>query len=145
MRLTAIISFLIILSLSGPRSVEAAKKFVSKGTTTVRTGRSSGGCLPVAVRYRPDKRALNFSFSNFSGISSVSYVFQYETSGISQGAAGSITALNSPGQSRELLFGTCSTSVCTYHAGLKNAKLTFTANYSNGRTASKVYRVKTYF
>ena len=127
------------------KPVAAAKKFVPKGTATVKTGKSGGTGIPVSVSYRADKRALNFHFTNFSVISSVSYVFQYETNGNSQGAAGSITSSNSPTQSRELLFGTCSTSVCTYHTGIKNAKLTFTANYTNGKKATKVFRVKTYF
>jgi len=140
----AVISIILFLSVFvSIKPVEAAKKFVAKGTTA--SAGSRGGGLPVSVKYRPDKRALNFSFGNFSGISSVSYVFQYDTNGITQGAAGSITSSNSPGQSRELLFGTCSTSVCTYHGGLKNAKLTFTANYSNGRRATKTYKIKTYF
>jgi len=142
----ALISIIFLLStLLTLKPAEAAKKFVPKGAATVKSGRSGSGGFPVSVGYRPDKRALNFSFTNFSGISSISYIFQYETNGITQGAAGSITAANSPGQSRELLFGTCSTSVCTYHSGLKNAKLSFTANYTNGRKAAKVFRVKTYF
>lgn len=137
----------IIWLLSGIfliKPTEAAKKFVPKGKTTGSTGKSGGG-VPAKVSYRADKKALNFYFTNFSGISSVSYVFSYDTNGITQGAAGSVSSANSPGQSRELLFGTCSTSVCTYHSGLKNAKLTFTANYTNGRKASKVFLVKTYF
>jgi len=140
--------FFIIVILSGVLTVnpvEAAKKFVPKGKTTTASAKSGGGAVPVKVSYRADKRALNFYFINFSGISSVSYMFSYDTNGITQGAAGSVAAANNPSQSRELLFGTCSTSVCTYHSGLKNAKLTFTANYSNGRKSSKIFRIKTYF
>lgn len=139
----------MILILVGTFSISpvfAAKKFVAKSTVAA-VGKSGGGGgkIPVSVKYRADKKALNFSFSNFTGLSSVSYIFQYETNGNSQGAAGSISSANSPTQSRELLFGTCSTSVCTYHTGLKNAKITFTAKYTNGKTATKVSKIKTYF
>lgn len=144
MRIITGVLLLIISILFHIKPAEAAKKFVPKGKTAVSTGKSGGG-VPAKVSYRADKKALNFHFTSFSGISSVSYVFSYDTNGITQGAAGSVSSANSPGQSRELLFGTCSTAVCTYHSGLKNAKLTFTANYSNGRKASKVFRIKTYF
>ena len=135
-----LISFLLINS-----QVEAAKKFVAKGSASTRTARSGGGSIPVSVRYRPDKRAIHFSFTNFTNINSASYVFSYQTNGMTQGAAGSITAANSPGEVRELLFGTCSTSVCTYHTGLKGAKLTITAVMKNGNKIGKNFRIKTYF
>lgn len=140
----------IIWILVGTFSISpafAAKKFVAKsgGAGTAAKSGGGGGKIPVSVKYRADKKALNFSFSNFSGLNSVSYIFRYETNGNSQGAAGSVTSTNSPTQSRELLFGTCSTSVCSYHSGLKNAKLTFTANYTNGKKATKVFKIKTYF
>ena len=137
------IVFVFFLLLNGGNAY-AAKKFVPKANPGA-SGGKSGSVIPIRVSYRNDKRALNFYFTNFSGITSASYVFSYDTNGTTQGAAGSVTAANNPNQSRELLFGTCSTSVCTYHSGLKNAKLTFTINYTNGRRASKIFRVKTYF
>ncbi len=113
-----------------------------KTKTSSRTVTSSS--IPVRVRYRPDKLAILFSFSNFNGIESVNYSFTYNTNGIPQGAGGTIRASNNPTSERELLFGTCSTSVCTYHYNLSGAKLSFTAKYSKGKTISKSYRIKTY-
>ena len=141
--ITAVVLLLASFSLVNIDKVEAAKKFVPK-TAGTGGGRVSGGSIPVSVRYRADKRAIHFSFSNFSNFTSVSYVFSYQTNGISQGAAGTITASNSPGESRELLFGTCSTSVCTYHSGIKDARLTFSGTLKNGKKVSKNFRIKTY-
>ena len=84
------------------------------------------------------------SFGNFSGIESVSYSFTYTTNGLTQGAGGTITSSNNPTSVRELLFGTCSGGVCRYHHNLSQAKLLLTAKFSNGRTASKSYKIKTY-
>lgn len=124
-----------------PTKVEAAKKFIPKKTSVKRV---VSGSIPANVRYRPDRLALLLSFTNFSGIESVSYSFTYDTNGLPQGAGGTITAANNPTTVRELLFGTCSTSVCTYHHNLANARLTLTAKLTNGRTMTKGYRVKTY-
>ena len=123
-------------------NIEAAKKFVPKKTSTVRSTVSES--FSPSVRYRGDKLGLLMSFPNFTGISSVTYSFTYETNGIPQGIGGTVTSANNPSAQRELLFGTCSTSVCTYHHNLANAKLVLTARLTNGRTLSKSYRIKTY-
>lgn len=139
----AVLFFLIAVVLLNPSGADAAKKFVPKKSS----GKSSsvkGTSIPAVVRYRPDKMGLLLSFSNFSGIDSVSYLFTYNTNGMPQGAGGSINANNNPTAERTLLFGTCSTSVCTYHYNLTNAKLTLTAKYTNGATRTKLYRIKTY-
>jgi len=137
--------FLIIITLTLfiPVKIEAAKKFVPKAKTTISRS-SSSGTIPAVVRYRPDKLGILFSFSTFNGIESVNYSFTYSTNGIPQGAGGTIRSSNDPASSRELLFGTCSTSVCTYHYNLSGARLVLTARLTNGNTVTKAYRIKTY-
>lgn len=140
--------FLIVLAvlLTGiifqPNPIYAAKKFVPKksaGKVTV-----SSGSIPAIVKYRSDKLGILFSFANFNNIDTVNYSFTYNTNGNPQGAGGTVRASNDPTAERELLFGTCSTSVCTYHSGLTNARLILTAKMNNGNTANKSYRIKTY-
>lgn len=131
-----------ILSVTLPSDTQAAKKFIPKGKTVRYT--TSSGSIPAVVRYRPDRLGILMSFSNFAGIESVAYSFTYTTNGIPQGAGGTVTAGNNPTSSRELLFGTCSTSVCTYHYNLSGARLVVTAKLTNGRTVTKGYRIKTY-
>jgi len=135
-------SIIICLAVLSVTPVSAAKKFIPKAKNVKRT--ISSKSIPVVVRYRPDKLGILFSFSNFNGIESVNYSFTYNTNGVPQGAGGTIRANNNPTSERELLFGTCSTSVCTYHYNLSGARLTFTANYSNGTKTTKSYKIKTY-
>ena len=141
---------LIIIFLSThfflPTKVEAAKKFTPKSTSTTTTGKTSsgGGSIPAIVRYKPDKGGILLSFSNFSGLASVSYSFTYNSGGLPKGAAGTVTAANNPTSQRELLFGTCSGGVCKYDQGLSGARLTLTAKRTNGTTVTKPYRIKTY-
>ncbi len=141
-----IIIFCIIIAAAFPKNADAAKKFVpsTKKTTTVKKSTASSGSIPAVVRYRSDKLGILFSFSNFSGIESVAYSFLYRSNNIQQGAGGAVRADNNPGMERELLFGTCSTSVCTYHYNLTGARLVLTAKMTNGSTVSKSYRIKTY-
>lgn len=133
----------VFLLVASPSSVNAAKKFVPR-KKSVRKTTAVGTGIPAVVRYRGDKQGILMSFSNFNGIDSVSYSFTYDTNGTTQGAGGTITANNNPSLQRELLFGTCSSSVCRYHYNLNNARLTLTGKYTNGRTLTKIYRIKTY-
>lgn len=119
----------------------AAKKFLPK-KTAVRYSVSSG--IPAIARYRPDRLGINLSFGNFNNLESVSYSFTYTTNGIAQGVGGTVTAANNPTAARELLFGTCSRGACRYHYNLSDARLVLTAKYTNGATATKSYRIKTY-
>lgn len=138
--LTAL-TFLLVV----PAPIMAAKKFVPKKATSGKsTVKKTGSTIPSLVRYRSDKQGVLLSFSNFNGIDSVNYTFVYTTNGVAQGAGGTITANNNPASERQLLFGTCSTSVCTYHYNLTGAKLTLTARYTNGTSRTKNYRIKTY-
>ncbi len=146
MKKITIIFFLLFLflliSITQPIKIEAAKKFVPKKTTTSTSVK--GGSIPSIVRYRGDKLGILLSLTNFSGLEKVSYSFTYDTNGMAQGAGGAITNANSPTAQRELLFGTCSSGVCRYHYNLSNARLVLTAKFTSGRTVSKAYRIKTY-
>lgn len=135
-----LILVMFIFMVSTP-STFAAKKFVPKKSTVKYT---AVGGIPALVSYRPDRLGLNLSFRNFTGLDSVSYSFTYNTNGIAQGVGGTITASNNPTAARELLFGTCSRSACRYHYNLSSARLVLTARYTNDRTVTKAYRVKTY-
>ncbi len=137
-----ILTVLIVGIFLKPESAFAAKKFIPKKTAN-KTAVSSSS-IPTIVKYRSDKLGILFSFTNFNNIDSVNYSFTYNSNGNPQGAGGTVRASNNPTAERELLFGTCSTSVCTYHSGLTNARLVLTAKMTNGNTVNKSYRIKTY-
>jgi len=140
------ILIIITLWLIHPVKILAAKKFIPKTpsqNTKTNTVRSSVS-IPSKVKYRPDKRGILLLFTNFNNLDSVSYSFTYTSNGLSQGAGGVIRKDNNPTSERELLFGTCSSGVCTYHQNIRSATLLLTAKYDNGKTSTKRYRIKSY-
>ena len=71
-----------------------------------------------------NKRSTTISFSNLSTVKSVSYTLVYNTSDKGQqGASGSLKVGKRTSESRKLLFGTCSSKVCTYHKGVNDIKI----------------------
>ncbi|OGG08142.1 hypothetical protein A3D05_05390 [Candidatus Gottesmanbacteria bacterium RIFCSPHIGHO2_02_FULL_40_24] len=140
---TVLIAAVLFFLPLNNRTVFGAKKFIPKKGNAKSVNTAS--IIPVRVKYRADKRAIIFNFTGFSNITSASYLFSYLSNGITQGAAGTISSENDPSSPRELLFGTCSTSVCTFHTGLSKAGLNITVTMSNGKKISKNYRIKTYF
>lgn len=141
-KISGIISALLILLIFVPK-IEAAKKFVSKNAAPA-ARRVGSSLIPISVRYRPDKKAVLFNFSNFGSITKADYAFTYTANGLQQGAGGTVYPTNEPTKVRELLFGTCSTGVCTYHSGIRDAKLTVSAQLTNGKKATKSFRFKSY-
>lgn len=123
--------------------IQAAKKFVPKNAAPAER-RVGSSLIPISVRYRTDKRAVLFNFSSFGQITKADYSFTYTSNGLQQGAGGTVYPTNEPTKVRELLFGTCSTGVCTYHSGIKDARLTVSAQLTSGKKATKSFRFKSY-
>lgn len=73
---------------------------------------------------------------------SVSYQLTYTANGISQGVMGKIDPKLEPTAIRELLFGTCSAGVCTYHQNIQGMRLKIISKLKSGLTIIKPYRVK---
>ena len=143
-----VLSFILVLLLNlvAAAPALAAKPFVAKGGVAKKiVHKTTGFTIPVSAKFRPDRKGLLFNFTNLNGIESVSYSFTYTANGQPQGAGGTVTSDNNPSQQRELLFGTCSTAICTYHGNIKAARLVFTAKLTNGKTAVRSFRIKTNF
>ncbi len=109
-----------------------------------RGGSSRGGSngIGTSARLRPDRQALIVSFSSLSKAKSVNYVLSYQTNGKEEGVAGEINSSAGESTSRELLFGTCSTGVCTYHTNITNMKLEITSSLVSGKTTIKRFRIR---
>ncbi len=148
MKKLTIILFVISVSvfLTPPTALAARQR------VRVTAPASSGGGAPVrssayggassSVKFRGDRKALILTLSNMSGISSVSYQLTYSTNGVSQGVMGKIDPSIEPTATRELLFGTCSHGVCTYHTNITNAKLKISSLLTSGVTVVKPYRIR---
>ena len=98
--------------------------------------------IGASARLRQDRQALIVSFSNLRKAKSVSYILSYRTNGKDEGVAGEIDSSAGDSTSRELLFGTCSTGVCTYHTNIANMKLEVTSSLVSGKTTIKRFRIK---
>ena len=96
----------------------------------------------VSPKLRGDRMAVALYFGNLSKVKSVSYVLTYQGSGSDQGAIGSVDSSSGNAANRELLFGTCSSGVCTYHSNIVNAKLEVTVEQLSGKKTLKRYRIK---
>jgi hypothetical protein len=133
----------IILFSAFPLSDVQAKvlpRYQSSGKAPAKVAAPSG--VAVSPRLRGDRRALEISFSNLSKANNVSYVLTYQTNGMDQGAQGSVSSSSGNSTSREVLFGTCSSGVCTYHANITNMKLEVTVELANGKKTVKRYKIK---
>ncbi|MBI4058080.1 hypothetical protein HY405_02075 [Candidatus Microgenomates bacterium] len=111
----------------------------SSGASSVSAGTSG---VTTSVKFRADRLAINVTFKNLSVAKSVSYQLTYTGNGISQGAGGTVSDLTAEPQERELLFGTCSKGVCTYHTGVKNAKFVVTTTLKSGKKVIKTFKLR---
>jgi hypothetical protein len=109
----------------------------SPTTKTVTTG-----SVYTTVKFRADRKAVIINFSNMNVANSITYTLSYTANGIDQGAQGTITPQGESSTTREVLFGTCSKNVCTYHYNIVNAKLEIRSKLKNGTTTLKTYRLK---
>ncbi len=117
-----------------------AKRMLPSAAGGKPTAKSAGG-VTAKVKFRGDRRAVILNLSNLGIAKSVSYELQYEAGGLMQGAGGAVT-IAGDGESREILFGSCSAGVCNYDKNVKNAKLTVTTTLKTGRKIIKPFKLK---
>lgn len=132
------ILLIVSLSLTMVPSVSAAKIRVR---TPVAKGVVSGVGYSKAKLSR-NTNSVVVTVQNLSNVKSVSYTLAYRSGGTQQGAMGSITPSGAATETRDLYFGTCSHGVCTPHRNISGATLTITAKLNNGKTNTKLYRMK---
>ena len=136
--------FCVVTLLSlGTTNISAKKvlpRVLNPGSTNASSKSLKG--ITTSVRFRSDRRALIVTFDNLQIASSVNYVLTYTTDGTEQGFQGSVsTTLPSP-QTREIVFGTCSSGACRYDTKPTNAKLQITTTLKTGKKVIKTYRIK---
>lgn len=142
-----IVGFLILILFSTSfltTEVLAARKRIRGRRARRKTARKTrfyGGALS-SVKLRADRRALLVNLSNMGNLVAVSYELTYLANGVSQGVVGSIDPALEPAAFRELLFGTCSAGVCTYHTNISNMRLKIISKLKSGLTIIKPYRIR---
>jgi len=118
--------------------VAAARKSVARSPVVVRRSRG----ITAKVGFRADRKALDITFSNLVVAKKVDYALTYKSKGKQEAVIGVVQPSEKDGATRELLFGTCSGGVCTYHTEITEAKLIITTTLSNGQKVIKPYRLK---
>lgn len=136
---TVIIFILVIVAWLVTVPVEG--KLLPRFRRVSNSAGSYAGIL-VAVRLRPDRRALILTLSNLQVAKSVSYTLTYQGNGTDQGVAGTIDSSLGTSVSRELLFGTCSSGVCRYHQNIQNMKLEIESDLLNGKKTIRRFRIR---
>lgn len=140
---TSLLVLLILTSLVLASNTYAKKtlpRVLNPGSTTASPKSVKG--ITTSVRFRSDRRAIIVTFSNLSVASSINYVLTYTTNGVDQGFQGSVSPTLSSPQTREIIFGTCSSGTCRYDTKPTNAKLQITTVLKTGKKVIKTYRIK---
>ena len=103
---------------------------------------SAAPSFSASAQFVRTRNVVRGYFSNLKSISSVSYTLMYQANGVGQGAMGSFKPGKSKSVSRDIYLGTCSGRVCTPHRNIKNMQLQVIAKYTNGKSSTKVIKVK---
>lgn len=104
--------------------------------------KTQASSVSASVQYIKAKNVARVFFANFKGVAKVTYVLTYQGNGIVQGIEGSVVPGKKKSISRNLYLGTCSGNVCVQHKNIKNIQLEVTTKYANGKSSSKIHKVK---
>lgn len=135
-----VVSVLMFLFAVTPAHAARLLPRFSKTSTTKTTTTSTGSNISVSPKFMSGKTGVKVSFSNLSAAKSVSYTLSYDSSGKPEGVVGSVDP-SKGSDTRELLFGTCSSGTCKYHKNIKNCILTVTSQLKNGKKSIKKFRL----
>lgn len=98
--------------------------------------------ISPSVKYIKAKNVVRAVFGNIKGVSKVSYTLTYQASGVGQGVLGSFSPGKNTSISKDIYLGTCSGKVCVSHKNIKGIQLEVKTKYTNGKSSSKIYKVK---
>ena len=137
MKLKLLLPLLLLLLFLLSSPCQAARKRTRK--PKAQTAYVSRG-VKCKVGLRSDHLGLLISCYDFTDVASVRYNLVYQSNQVTRGAGG--TTQIGDTSAKQLLFGTCSGAVCTFHENISNARLSIVSTLSNGTTVLKPYRIK---
>ena len=138
MKIKLLLPFILILAgLFLPAPAAARKKIPARiKTAVVKTN------LPQSsLRLRGDKLALLLKLVNLSEAKAIDYRLTYNSTQAPQGVEGSLDPTIGSTQ-KELVFGTCAGTVCTYHTGIADMRFQLTVGLKSGKTLVRKYTIK---
>ena len=125
-----------LLLITAPPAL-ARKKLPARSARAV----VSSATLPqTGLKLRGDHQALLLTLTNLDKAKSLSYLLTYDAAGVGQGAEGSHDPALGNTQ-KELVFGTCSANVCTYHQSISDMLFQATIGLKDGRTLIRKYQI----
>ncbi|MCX6816810.1 MAG: hypothetical protein NTZ93_03020 [Candidatus Beckwithbacteria bacterium] len=133
MKLRLIVIVIIFLSLFSASMVLAKKKLVRLPQSTVTSA--------AKHKLRADRQALLLVLDDMTKATSVTYNLTYVADNVSQGVQGTYAATQGNTQ-KELVFGTCSKDVCTYHKNITDMILEVKTALKSGKTLVQKYQIK---
>lgn len=135
MKLKVILVFLFTILFLIPSPVLAKKKLVRTSRTV---SRPYG--VWIKPKLRPDNKALILAFGSLDYASDLNYTLTYSSDKIAQGVQGSHQPETGNFQ-KELLFGTCSGTNCTYHQNITDMLLEVKLKLKTGKTLTQHYQI----
>lgn len=115
----------------------ARKKLPLRAKTVV----TKSGLPQSSLRLRGDKLALLLKLVNLTEAKTVAYRLTYNSTQAPQGVEGSLDPAIGSIQ-KELVFGTCSGAVCTYHTEIEDMRFQLTIGLKSGKTLIRKYQIK---
>lgn len=150
MKKNVVIASLILVSVflfmnASDSFAKTLPRFGSKSNSSKSSSSSSvksSASKYVTPRLRSDRKALIVAFKNLRDVKMIEYTLTYNTNGSVQGVTGTIDSPTEKNLSRELVFGTESKGVFTYHTNITGMKFELTITLNNGKKIIKKYVIK---
>lgn len=138
MRLKIFIASLIgVLFLSLPQPALARKKLTRELSHKPQTKDYQ---VWDKLKLRSDKKAVLLMLGGMDHADSLSYSLTYTAGEVPQGIDSYHTPSDGNTQ-KELVFGTCSGSDCTYHQDITDMTFTLVVELKSGQTLTKKYQI----
>ena len=136
MKLTVILVLLVSILFLTPSPALAKKKIVRSGQASA--PRPYG--VWVKPKLRSDHNALILAFGGLNYATGLNYTLTYTSDKIAQGVQGSHQPETNNFQ-KELLFGTCSGTNCTYHQKITDMLLEVKLKLKTNKTLTRHYQI----
>lgn len=132
-----IVLILVCLFFLFPTQAHAKKKIVRQVKNETVTNLTQPW---NKLKLRSDKNAILLVLGGMKLIDSLSYSLSYSTNSIPQGVQGSHDPTLGNTQ-KELLFGTCSGTNCTYHQNITDMLFEIKYDLTDGHTLTRKYQI----
>lgn len=137
MRLKTLLAIVLTVFIFSPSLVLAKKKITRRPQVKPTTQTSQAW---NKLKLRSDKKAVLLVLGGMRHVDSLSYSLTYTADSIPQGIESYHTPKDGNTQ-KELVFGTCSGSDCTYHQNITDMEFQVKFELKDGQTITRRYQI----